>query len=878
MKGFKHSVEDVIHEIGTDPVMGLSTRQAEEKRQQYGLNEFEAVKKETLLQQILHHLIEVTSLVLLGAAAISAYLAITVQSGWPKVFIILGIVAINIILAMYQEKSAEKALDALKKMNAPSCTVLRDGVRQEMDANVLVPGDIIEINAGDMIPADARILESSSLMVEESALTGESLPVEKDATVIIDENAPLGDRINMIYSGCLVTNGRAKALVLATGMATEMGKIAGLLNATGKLQTPLQMRLAQLALRLSLVALIAAVIIFAVGVFVYDETIIDMLMIAISLGVAAVPETLPIIVTMTLAFSVQHMASKKAIIRRIPAIETVGNTSVICSDKTGTLTQNKMVIQQIWQVEQADACASTAEFSEAEMFFLEMLCISNNATIEVVDGEEKIIGDPTESAMIRLLKDKGIQKKTLEEKYPRVFELPFDSGRKLMTTIHRVGERYLSITKGAFDRIPVEFEASLAQKSHAMHDVFANQALRVIAGAYRYYDTMPTELTAAALEKDLHFAGMIGMMDPPRPESKHAVEVARTAGIKSVMITGDHIGTATAIAREIGIMQPDDTAITGAQLAAMSDDELVENVRHISVYARVSPEDKIRIVKAWQANNEVVAMTGDGVNDAPALKAADVGLAMGITGTDVSKSASDMIITDDNFATIVDAISVGRAAYDNICKTIYFLLSTNFSQILVMLIGVTVGWGAPIVAVQLLFINVVSDGIPGFFLSKEQADQSIMQRKPISRNASVFAAGLGKKIFTQTILFTVLTLLAFYIGQFVMISQVVLPSYEVGVTMAFLVLSLKCVPHVLNVRSDRSIFEVGIASNKPLFLGALVSASLILMLALIPPLAEMFNLVPLSPLHWLIVVIFVTIPFVYVEIEKRFQHHHPLID
>lgn len=869
MNWFKRSVEDVIHAIGTDPLTGLNPRQVEEKRQQYGLNVFEEAKKETIGQQILHHLTEVTSLVLLGAAAISAYLAITIQYGWPKVCIILGIVVINIVLAIYQEKSAEKALDALKKMNAPSCTVLRDGIRQEMDASLLVPGDIIEINAGDMIPADARIIENSSLLVEESALTGESLPVEKDATVTVAENAPLGDRINMIYSGCLVTNGRAKALVVATGMATEMGKIAGLLNATGKLQTPLQMRLTQLAKRLSLVALVAAVIIFIVGVFVYDETMIDMLMVAISLGVAAVPETLPIIVTMTLAFGVQHMASKKAIIRRIPAIETVGNTSVICSDKTGTLTQNKMVIQKIWQAEQAEACPVEADFSEAEMLFLEMLSVSNNATIEAIDGEEKIIGDPTESSIIRLLKDKGITKKTLEAKYPRVFELPFDSGRKLMTTIHQVGERYLSITKGAFDRIPVEFEATFAKKAQAMHDVFANQALRVIAGAYRYYDAMPTDLTAAALEKDLHFAGMVGMIDPPRPESKHAVDVARAAGIKSVMITGDHIGTATAIAREIGIMQPGDKAITGAELAAMSEADLIENVRHISVYARVSPEDKIRIVKAWQANNEVVAMTGDGVNDAPALKAADVGLAMGITGTDVSKSASDMIITDDNFATIVDAISVGRAAYDNIRKTIYFLLSTNFSQILIMLIGVSMGWGAPIIAVQLLFINVVSDGIPGFFLSKEQADQSIMQRKPIDRQAGVYADGLGKKIVTQMTLFTVLTLLAFYIGQFVAISQVVLPSYSVGVTMAFLVLSLKCLPHILNVRSDRSIFEIGFTSNMPLLLGALVSVCLILMLALIRPLAAIFYLVPLSPLHWLIVVIFVMIPFVFVEIEKK---------
>ncbi|HAM1671039.1 TPA: cation-translocating P-type ATPase, partial [Listeria monocytogenes] len=666
------------------------------------------------------------------------------------------------------------------------------------------------------------------------------------------------------------TNGRATAVVVEIGMETEMGKIAGLLNSTSKLMTPLQLRLKELAKRLSIVALLAGILIFIIDVYVYGETIIETLMIAISLAVAAVPETLPVIVTLTLAYGVQNMVRKNTIIRRIPAVETIGNTSVICSDKTGTLTQNKMIIQQIWAADHAPIKA-TAEFDTAEQKVLEMLSLSSNATIDVTDGEETIIGDPTESSIIRLLEEKGTTKKALEAKYPRVFELPFDSDRKLMTTIHQVEDGFLSITKGAFDRIPVNFSEAFLAEAERVHDSFAEDALRVLVVAYKKYPEMPTDLSSEALETDLTFAGMVGMIDPPRPESKAAVLAAKKAGIKTVMITGDHIVTASAIAKEIGILTDGDKAITGAELAEMSEADLEKNIRDYAVYARVSPEDKIRIVKAWQKNGEIVTMTGDGVNDAPALKAADVGAAMGITGTDVSKNAADMVITDDNFATIVDAVKEGRTAYENIRKTIYFLLSTNFSQIFIMLIAIILGWGAPVVAVQLLLINVVSDGIPGFFLSREKADDSIMERKPIPKNAGIFANGLGKKMATQAVVFTIVTLAGFYIGQFVTINNSIGASYEVGMTMAFVILAWSSVAHIFNVRSDKSIFTIGFLSNRGLFFSAICSMLIILGLAIIPPLANMFFLVEMSLTHWILAFILSMFPLLFVEIQKLIQ-------
>ncbi|MGM1046754.1 MAG: cation-translocating P-type ATPase [Bacillota bacterium] len=871
MKWMERKLEDIFKALKTNRENGLSSKQAAEVLQQKGYNEFEEEKKEGIGVKLLHQFSEVTTIILLVAALISTYLAVTEGHGYAEPLVIIAIVALNAVLGIRQELSAEKALDALKNMNTPAATVVRDGILQPITSKELVPGDIIMVEAGDMIPADARLIESSNLLVEESALTGESVPSEKNAQAEVKESDPLGDRVNMLFSGCLVTNGRGRAVVVATGMETEMGKIASLLNNTKKSKTPLQQRLIELGKKLSLVAVVSGVIIFGIGLL-HGETIMEMLMTAVSLAVAAVPETLPVIVTVTLAFGIQNMVRKNAIIRRIPAVEALGSASVICSDKTGTLTQNQMTIKQVWAVSH-EPKADTEAFNDTETELLTMFSLASNASIELNNGKETIIGDPTETAIIRLLHQKGMKKSELEVKYPRLHELPFDSSRKLMTTVHRTENGYISITKGAFDRIPLDPHASCTNEYQAraneVHDQFAEQALRVLALGYKHYEELPEQLDAAELEQGLRFAGLVGMIDPPRPESKAAVQAAMDAGIKTVMITGDHMATASAIAREIGILKEGDLAISGAELERMSDEELKQKVRHISVYGRVSPEDKIRIVQAWQANGEVVAMTGDGVNDAPALKAADVGTAMGITGTDVAKSASDMVLTDDNFATIVDAVAEGRRVYENIRKTLYFLLSCNFSEIMIMIIAVAFGWGLPVIAIQLLLINVVADGIPGFCLSREKMEPDTMRQKPISKNAGIFSNGLGKKIALQASLYTVLTLLGFYIGKFVHISDQVSTSHEVGQTMAFVILGWSSVVHIFNVRSNtQSIFTIGFMSNRSLFWCAMLSIAIIFGIAIIPTLMEIFQIVSLSFTHWVIVTILSIVPLIVVELAK----------
>ena len=870
------TLDEVLGALETDPQDGLTQVQVDERFERYGPNVFESEKKETLTEKILHHLKEVPTVILLIAVAISAYMAITTGSGWIKVAVILSIVVLNIVLGISQESRAERALEALKDMNAHQATVVRDGTLVHVEASQLVPGDVLELHAGNMVAADARLTEASSLQLEESALTGESLPVEKDPAAAIPESAPLGDRLNMVYSGCLVTNGRARAVVTETGMHTEMGKIAGLLNNAGKQATPLQKRLKSLAKSLTLVAVGAGALIFGVGVFLHGESLPDMLLNAISLAVAAVPETLPVIVTLILAGGVQRMVRKNTIIRRIPAVETVGSTSVICSDKTGTLTQNKMVVRRIWRAGgEANNAGHTLTDKELEM--LELLAACTNAVPEYRqephshETEVNVIGDPTEAAIIRLLLDKGLTREQVERKYPRVLELPFDSTRKLMTTVHKTGKGFISVTKGAFDRIPANFGEELHLNAVQVHDSFAHKALRVIAVAAKNWPALPDQPDAATLEKDLDFVGLVGMIDPPRPESRRAVARARQAGIRTVMITGDHVATASAIARDIGILEENGRAVTGQELSKMSEEELRENIRDISVYARVSPEDKIRIVRAWQARGEVITMTGDGVNDAPALKAADVGAAMGITGTDVSKNASDMIITDDNFATIVDAVAEGRTAYDNIRKTVHFLLGVNFAEILIMLIGVLLGWGAPITSVQLLFINVISDGIPGFFLSREKPEKDLMHRPPLPKNASLFAAGLGAQIAQKSLIFIVLTLLAFYVGRFVPLSASVPASYATAVTMAFLVLSWASVLNIFNVRTSQSIFKAGTFSNSWLTLSALASIAVTAAVVAVPFLQPVFELAPLCPLHWLIAAGLASLQLVFGEMLRPFN-------
>jgi len=875
----KESVNDILHKLDTCRIKGLSHQEVEERLALYGLNEFTEEKKETLLSKIGHHLKEIPTLILIAAAAIAGYMAIFHGGTWPKVIVIMSIVVINVCLGIYQENKAEKALEALKKMNAFKTKVIREGTKQVIEASQLVPGDIVELTAGDVVTADSRLIESNSLQIEEAALTGESQPVEKDPDAVIADDAPLGDRLNMAYSGCLVTAGRALAVVVETAMETEMGKIAKLLNTTEKLKTPLQLRLTQLAKRISMTALGAGLLMFLLGVFVFNNETVEMLLSAVALGVAAVPETLPIIVTMILSYGVFNMVTKHTIIRKIPAVETVGNTSVICSDKTGTLTQNKMKIQQVWHVSHPMPTAAEDKFHMDEIHLIEMLASCSNATIEAAgsDEGEHAVGDPTEIAIIRMLHSLGLTRADTDIRYPRIHELPFDSGRKRMTTLHYVDGNYLVITKGAFDRIPVWWNDALLKRATQIHDSFASQALRVIAIGCKFFKEKPEDLSIEGLEKDLNFIGMVGMIDPPRPESAFAVAQAREAGIKTVMITGDHVVTAAAIARQIGIMEEGDRAVTGADLSIMSDRYLHNQVRGISVYARVSPEDKIRIVKAWTAHNEVVAMTGDGVNDAPALKAADVGVAMGITGTEVSKNAADMVITDDNFATIVDAIGEGRKSFDNIRKTVCFLLSVNFAEIFILLTGMALsflllGDGRPVItALQILLINVVSDGIPGFFLAFEPAESGVMKRKPLGKFAGIFADGLGKRIAMRSVTFSVLTLSAYAIGASIQIVPFIQPNHSVGVTMAFAVLSWASVLNIFTIRSSDSIFKTGILSNKGMFFAALSTISFTAVILLVPPLARVFDArYDLSWHYWLIMGAMALMQVVIMEILKFF--------
>ena len=876
----RENINEVIETLDTNIKTGLNREQVTHRLEKYGPNEFVEEKKETILQKTFHHLTEITAIILMAAAAIATFRAMQpdAEGGWPKVIAIVIIVIVNTFLGVYQESKAEKALDALKKLNTAKTTVLRGGSKEVIEADQLVPGDIVLLDTGDVITADARLIEASSLQVDEAGLTGESEPIEKDPEFIIHETVPLGDRINMVFSGCLVTAGRGTAVVVETAMNTEMGKIASLLSKAQKTATPLQLRLRQLAKRLCAVALFAGFVMFLVGMLAHQNDPSEMLLVAVALGVAAVPETLPIIVTMVLSVSVGNMVVKKTIIRKMAAVETVGNTSVICSDKTGTLTQNRMTIQQIWNVENGAGKSPTNvddELDEAEQRMIEQLAACCNAHISVEDGEEKSIGDPTELAMVRLCLNKGVSEEELNKRYPRVHELPFDSGRKRMTTVHKVDDGYLVITKGAFDRIPVIWDDILKKEATEIHDSFAKRALRVIALGYKKYAELPAKLNEHELEQGLTMLGLVGMIDPPRPESAEAVARARDAGIRTVMITGDHVGTAKAIAREIGIYQDGDWALTGDELNNMDDDDLRAHVREVSVYARVSPECKIRIVQAWQSHDEVIAMTGDGVNDAPALKAADVGAAMGITGTEVSKNAADMVITDDNFSTIVEAISQGRTAYGNIRKAIYFLLSVNFAEIAIMLLTMA-AWGvSAVTATQILLINVVSDGLPGFFLAFEKEEDGVMRRKPLHKNAGVFAAGLGAKIAQRSLTFTILVLAAFMIGSFVDLSTGTfdfgLGNFGVGITMSFLTLSFASVINIFNVRSDQSIFKTGLIMGNPgVFWMAMLSIAITIAITMIPPVAGAFDVVPINGTQWLIVAALTSMQIITVEIQKFF--------
>ena len=869
------SAKEAMQHLIANETQGLNAAEVERRLAEHGRNEYAKAKQDSIALMVVRQFKDVANIILLLAGALSLALAIREGHGYLEPAVIFGIIIMNICLAVSQERSAEKALEALQNLNSPSCFVLRDGIRVEIDTAQVVPGDIVLLKTGDLIPADARLIESVDLTVDESSLTGESEPVEKDATCLIEDDAMIGDMINMVFSGCLVTAGNATAVVTSTGMHTQMGKIAGYLNNAQKIQTPLQKRLNKVIHLVSLVAIISAAVLLLVGISQGEDFWIMMLA-AVSLAVAAVPETLQLIVTLTLTQGVKKMVEQSALIRKLPAVETLGNVSIICSDKTGTLTQNRMTIQKLWtpNYEAADA---QSELNEKQAQLLLHFALASNATVETTaEGSQHILGDATESAILRMLLEKGEKPQELRSSWKRVGEVPFSSARKMMTIVYECPQGgYLALTKGAFDRLPFahEPEQEGSEKTaarQAMHDAFASEALRVIALGSSRVDSLPEDLTT--LEHDLTFEGLIGLIDPPRPEAAEAILAAKNAGIRTVMITGDHAATAEAIAKQIGLLDEGGQGhvITGRELMHLSDEELIQNVRDYSVYARVSPEDKIRIVEAWQENGEVASMTGDGVNDAPALKAADVGVAMGIAGTEVAKSAADMVLTDDNFATIVSSVREGRNVFSNIRKTIYFLLVCNLSEIVIMMAAQIAGWGMPLTPVMLLLINVLGDGIPGLRLARESSDERIMQRKPIGRNESFFNPLLIRAIILQTAAFSVVGLIAYYYGVFLSESA----SAAVGQTMAFLVVGFTSILHIFTVRSRTSLFKRSIRDNMPLLYSAFAMIVLFALMALIPPFGAIFGVGSIGAIEWLLILGLSVVPSIVAELFKLWDNRH----
>lgn len=864
MEDYTIKKEELAKHFSSDLQHGLSSSQAKELLTQYGENKLQEKNKRSFLRRFLEQFKDVMILILIAAAIISFSAAIYEKN--PKEFIepllILFIVLLNSLIGVIQENKAEKALDALKGLSAPHARVLRSGQEQIIDAELLVPGDILHLEAGDFVPADARLLHSSSLKSEESALTGESVPSEKDADTAVSAGAPLGDRTNMVFSGCSITYGTASAIVTATGMNTQMGKIANLLDRETETRTPLQKKLTQLGKYLGILALLACGIIFIVGIS-SGIPMMEIFMTSVSLAVSAIPEGLPAIVTVVLSIGVQRMVKKNAIIRRLPAVETLGSASIICSDKTGTLTQNKMTLVKAFPDENQLLEDISSSNSDAVQNLLRLAALCCDASIVFHGSKEEHIGDPTETAIVYAALKNNMPKESLNKKFPRLAEIPFDSDRKLMTTVHQMDGKIVAIVKGAFDVMSQKCVHGDIHSAKLINDKLSSMALRVIAVAVKELDALPENLNASALENNLTFAGLLGMIDPPRPEAKAAVEVCKIAGIKPVMITGDHVVTASAIAKELGILTDEDKAITGTQLDTMSEHELDKEVSHISVYARVSPENKIRIVKAWQRRGKIVSMTGDGVNDAPALKAADIGCAMGITGTDVAKGAADMTLTDDNFATIVEAIREGRGIYANIKKVVGFLLGTNIGEVITVFISMLLWNQTPLLSIQLLWINLVTDSMPAIALGMEPVEADIMKQKPKPKDEGIFAHGLGLRIVLQGVLFSLLTLIGFRIGQ----SRT--GELAGGQTLAFFILSLSQVIHAFNMRSNQSLFKIGVFTNKKLNLACLISAAFIALL-LFTPLSYAFGLLKLSPALYFTGLALSVVPVIVMELCKAF--------
>ena len=842
---------------------GLTEDEASKRLEKYGANNLKEKKKESLFIKFIKQFNDFMIIVLIIAAIISAIVAKTNGSGdYIDSIIIIAIVIFNAIMGLIQEEKAEKSLEALKKMSAPNAKVRRNGKIQEIEASQVVPGDVVILEAGNYVPADCRLIDSYNLQIEESSLTGETLPTSKQADVILNANTAIGDLKNMAFATTIVVNGHAEAVVVETGMNTKVGQIAGMIIENESPETPLQKKLGEVGKTLAITCMIICGLIFLIGIW-KQIPITEMFMTSVGLAVAAIPEGLPAIVTIMLSIGVTKMAKKNSIIRKLPAVETLGCSSVICSDKTGTLTQNKMTVTQIRN-------AVGIVKNDDRRFILELGTMCTD-TIE----SQEVIGEATEVAITNAAVEMNLRKRDLYDQMQRINEISFDSKRKMMTTIHKIGSKYRIITKGAPDVLikrcnqyyqngriePIFSKRDALQEQNQM---MAEDALRVIAIAYKDVEKLPREINSETIENELTFVGLIGMIDPPREGVKEAVKTCRKAGIKTVMITGDHLQTAKAIAKELVILRKGDLAINGETLEKMSQQELERDIMRYSVFARVSPEHKVRIVKAFQSTGAVVAMTGDGVNDAPALKNADIGIAMGKGGTDVAKNASDMVLTDDNFVTIVEAVKQGRNIYDNIKKAVHFLLATNIGEIVAIFVGLLLGIKSPLLAIQLLWVNLVTDSLPAIALGLEKAENNIMNRLPRNPRKSLFADGLWGKITTEGVMIGMLTLVAFSIGNN-------LYSIEVGRTMAFLSLGILELVHSFNIKGEESIFKTGLFENRYL-VGAFVLGTLLqVVVVVISPLAQIFDVVPLNSVQWLMTVIISILPVVIVELQKKFN-------
>jgi len=866
---YGQDAETVLRELRTGRE-GLSSAEAEARLGEYGRNRLEEGKSVSLIRKFFGQMADPMILILLAAALVSGITAVYEGESFADVFIILFVVIVNAALGVFQENKAEKAIEALRKMAAATSKVLRDGSVVTVPSEELTVGDVVLLEAGDAVPADGRILECASLQAEEAALTGESVPVDKQTEALSDTGeVPLGDRKNMVYMGSTVSYGRGVFVVTDVGMKTEMGKIAGQLAQAEEEKTPLQVKLSQLSRVLTWLVLGICVVIFAVALLregaLTANVLLSSFMIAVSLAVAAIPEGLVAVVTIVLSIGVTHMSKRNAIIRRLTAVETLGCAEVICSDKTGTLTQNRMTVVE--------------HYGSEEALLAQAMALCSDATL---DASGKAVGEPTEAALVQYAARLGLKKTELAAAYPRVAEAPFDSKRKRMSTVHRAGDGFIQYTKGAPDEVlrrctytladgrAVPMTEEIREEILRANRDMAGRALRVLLAAQRLWNVQPQDISPDALEQDLCFIGLTGMIDPVRPEVLPAIDLCRKAGIRPVMITGDHVDTASAIARELGILREGDRAVTGAELNQMPDEEFQGLFRDISVYARVQPEHKVRIVSAWRGAGRVTAMTGDGVNDAPSIKAADIGVGMGITGTDVTKNVADMVLADDNFATIVGAVEEGRRVYDNIRKAIRFLLGTNMSEVLTIFIATLLGFHI-LEPVHLLWINLVTDSFPALALGLEKAEADLMSRKPRRAGEGVFAGGLGTDVAYQGMIVTVLTLAAYFIGHYIESGIWEIAASPDGMTMAFLTLSMSQISHSFNMRSERGSLFTMKNANAALNWAAVASLLSTTAVIYVPFLANAFGFTPINLVEYGTALALAMCMIPLVEAAKFFQ-------